>query len=276
MLPRLHSRITRSSAAIVATTLYTLFIVLTPMAQTQTTKGRSAQKPQRASSRKSTGATERVDRLARSLNRATALALLKETSPWIRPKLNVGFALPLSGPQLTTPFRDDTSPAGIAEAERQTRLLASNLELYMGLVKAGFLTGPTSSLLEVSNSTALPPTTYAFEVIPEPDIEVKQSGNWERYAVFPLVQGSFTQVTGIYQDPGTATATVTVIIAIEPTQLYWRLKKVVTAISARQTLPNDSRHNPIWVSFPDVAQLYQTDTQQRTFVRYDDGWRCCR
>jgi hypothetical protein len=80
------------------------------------------------------------------------------------------------------------------------------------------------------------------------------------------VQGTVTQVTGIYQEDGAATATVTATIAIEPTQLYWRLKKVIAAVSANQTLATDSGYPALWASFPDVAQLYQTDTQQRTFI----------
>jgi hypothetical protein len=275
MLPRSHSRIARSAISI-AVALSTFFIVcsITPMVQAQKTKTRVVQKSQRASSRD--GGAERVDRRAGTLNRATALAILKETAPRIRPKLNIAWSLPLSGPQLTTPYRDSDFPGTIAEVERQRKLLASNLELYLLLVKAGFLTGPTSSLLEIPDPTGHRQTTFVFELIPQPGIEVTQLNNWERDALFTLVQGSVTQVTGIYQEPGAATATVMATIAIEPTQLYWRLKKVVEAISANQTLASDSGYPALWANFPDVAELYQTDTQQRTFIRFDDGWRCCR
>jgi hypothetical protein len=274
MFLRIHPRIARSSTVITAA----LFIMcwITPMAQAQTTKGKPAQKSQRTSTRKNNGGAERVDRRARTLNRATALAMLKETAPRIRPQLNAAFSLPLSGPQLTTPLQDDERPGTIAEVQRQRTQLTANLEFYDALVQAGFLTGPTPSLLEIPDPTGQRRTTYVFGLIPAPGIEEFVLNNWQTDAVFTLVQGSFTQVTGIYQEPGAATATVTATIAIEPTPLYWRLKKVVAAISAKQTLPSDTRHNPIWVSFPDVAELYKTDTQQKTFIRYDDGWRCCR
>jgi hypothetical protein len=272
MLLRTQSTI-RSSSTLIAAALF-IMCWITPMAQTQKTKGRSAQKSQRTSSRN--GGGERVDSRAVTLNRATALAILKQSPPRIRPQLNVKFVLPLSGPQLMTPSQDNDFPGTIAEVERQRKLLASNLELYLALVKAGFLIGPTSSLLEITDGMGHHPTTYVFELIPTPGIEVKQSGNWERDARFTLVQGSFSEVTGIYQEPGAATATVTATISIEPTQLYWRLKKIVGAVSANQTQASDSGYPVLWASFPDVAQLYQTDTQQRTFIRFDDGWRCCR
>jgi hypothetical protein len=192
------------------------------------------------------------------------------------PILNIAWSLPLSGPQLTTPSQDSDSPATIAEVGRQRILLASNLELYMALVKAGFLTGPSSSLLEIPDPTGHRQTTYAFGLIRGAGIEEFVLNDWETDAVFTLVQGSVTQVTGIYQEDGAATATVMATLAIEPTPLYWRLKKVAAAVSANQTLASDSGYPALWAKFPDVAQLYQTDTQQRTFIRFDDGWRCCR
>jgi hypothetical protein len=273
MLLRLHSRMARFPTLIAAA----LFIMCwtTPIAQTQTTKGKPAQRS-RMTPRKNNGGAERVDRRARTLNRATALAMLKETGLRIRPQLNIAWSLPLSGPQLTTPSQDSDSPATTAEIGRQRMLLVSNLELYTALVKAGFLTGPTSSLLEIPDPTGHRRTTYVFGLIPGVGIEEFVMNNWEKDVVFTLVQGSVTQVTGIYQEDGAATATVTAIIAIEPTQLYWRLKKVVAAVSANQTLASDSGYPSVWANFPDVAQLYQTDTQQRTFIRFDDGWRCCR
>jgi hypothetical protein len=88
--------------------------------------------------RKNNGGAERVDRRARILNRATALAMLKETGVRIRPQLNIAWSLPLSGPQLTTPYQDSDLPATIAEVERQRMLLASNLELYLAPVLSGW------------------------------------------------------------------------------------------------------------------------------------------
>jgi hypothetical protein len=246
-----------------------------PLTNAQIKKQRTSQKSQRVS-RKSNGGAERVDRRARILNRATALAMLKETAPRIRPQLNIAWSLPLSGPQLTTPYQDSDSPRTIAEIGRQRMLLASNLELYMALVKVGFLTGPTSSLLEIPDPTGQRRTTYVFGLIPGVGIEEFVMNNWETDAVFTLVQGSYTQVTGIYQEDGAATATVTAIVAVEPTPLYWRLKKVIAAVSANQTLASDSGYPALWASFPDVSQLYTSDTQQKTFIRFDDGWRCCR
>jgi hypothetical protein len=65
------------------------------------------------------------------------------------------------------------------------------------------------------------------------------------------VQGSVTQVTRICQEPGAATATVTATIAVAPTPLYWRLKKVIAAVSGNQTLANDSGYPAVWASFPE-------------------------
>jgi len=142
-------------------------------------------------------------------------------------------------------------------------------------VDGGILTGPSNSLTDIPDAAGKYATLYFFGVVQGPGIE-KFGSDWGNHVTFTIARYSFTQVTGIYQEAGAATATVAATVSLEPTELYLSLSKVVASVSAKQALPRNSRYNPIWAGFPAVAELYKVDTQQRTFVRFDDGWRCCR
>ena len=240
------------------------FFVTTAIAHAQVAKRRHAGRSVRTAS---TGSTtrERVDRFATKLNRATALTLIQEGgTPGISKNWDLNLIL-------------DVSPS--SPPEELARLEFCNALVSAGILKRRSIEEFDRSFYIFTNGRQQVNERgqrYLFDVVDMPGVTLGSWGDMP-LANFDLSSfGSVTQITRIYQEEGSARAMAWAIVVIQPSPLYMRLKTIVDRISAKYGPTLYQYEASAWTAFPDIEWLSKQSEDQYGFIRYDDGWRCCR
>jgi len=275
----------------------------TPIANAQGTKGRPEQRSGPITARARSAPRERVDRRARILNRATALAILKENAerllipqpfgcPGSLETISIRLNVRLYGVQATDDELSGRKPIDYSALSALPKREYTDAKLLDQLAKVGILRQESVYNLPAQyegypNLYIPPAMNVSYDTVPNPDVASSNPGFgagiiWGRY--------SFTQVTGIAQS-GT-TAAVDAIISATPTETALRVLSIVHKLLQQEGIDQaelvsffDNAHYPGTIM--DNARICYgilSDEQQHyryhqnrghtwRFALYDDGWR---
>jgi hypothetical protein len=106
---------------------------------------------------------------------------------------------------------------------------------------------------------------YEFALAKPGTAEVDGSSADDESARFPLATADFKEVTGVVQQGSQAAAEV--VVAYTPNETYRRIQKAIGSAS-----PPGVKLGGLY-ALPDEQVVARTTTRNYSFTRYDDGWR---